>query len=122
MATTVIPTVDTTADETKVLLTDAASNNTKNIYRVMATNPNATDLFVQWFDAAATADVTLGTTIADWVTFIPAGTSTTVQGAVIDEFYNAPVLFQKGIVYAVTTTVSGSTGPTSDGVLAILHR
>lgn len=121
MATTVITTVDTTADETLVKLTDAAGNNTKNIYRIIATNPNATDLWVQLFDAAETTDVTLGTTVPDWFTFIPAGDGTN-DGAVIDDFYNAPVQFQKGIVYAVTTTVGGATGPTADGVLGILHR
>lgn len=121
MATHVVPTVDTTADETLVKLTDGAGNNTKNIYRIIATNPNATDLFIQFFDVAATSDITLGTTVPDWFTFIPGGDGTN-DGAVIDDFYNAPVQFQKGIVYAVTTTVGGSTGPTSDGALGILHR
>lgn len=121
MATTVITTVDTTADETKVLLTDAAGHNTTNIYRIIATNPNAVDSWIQLFDAAATDDVTLGTTVPSWFTFIPAGDGTN-DGAVIDDFYNAPIHFEKGIVYAVTTTVGGSTGPTADGALGILHR
>ena len=121
MASFVIPTVDTTADETKVLLTDRAGNNTTSIYRIIATNPNAVDGWIQWFDVAATDDVTLGTTVPDWFTFIPAGDGTN-DGAVVEDFYNAPVKFQKGIVYAVTTTVGGSTGPTADGALGVLHR
>lgn len=121
MATFTINTVDTTADETKVLITDAAGNNTKNIYSVLATNPNATDLFVQFFDAEATDDVTLATTVPDWFVFIPAGDGTN-DGAISERYYNAPVTFQKGIVYAVTTTVGGNTGPTSDGTLRIQSR
>lgn len=122
MATHVIPTVDTTADETKVLLTDGAGNRTTSIYHVNASNPNNTELFVQFFDAAATTDVTLGTTVPDWFVIVPKGVGANDEGSVDINYYNAPVKFQKGIVYAVTTTVGGSTGPTADGALSILHR
>lgn len=116
MATFVKPYLDATADETVVNIKATEGD----IYFLEATNANATDIYVQFFDAAA-ANVTLGTTVPDFVLFVPAGDGTN-DGAIIQNFYNSPVHFENAITYAVTTTATGSTGPTSDGILQVLYR
>lgn len=68
-------------------------------------NPNASEAFLQMFDAVQTADVTLGTTVCDEPIKIPASGSITLWGNDIKTF------FDLGLVIAATTTEGGSTAP-----------
>lgn len=78
-------------------------------------NPNSSathgQLYLQLFDAAATTDVTVGTTTPDQTYKIDPGDGTTNGGG--SKHYEAPLRFSKGLVWAITTTRSGSTGPTT---------
>ena len=87
------------------------------VHSVHITNPNTVSLFLQIFDANAAADVTLGTTAPNFVIAIPEGTSATLVGGV-DKDFPAPLRLSLGYVWAITTTATGATGPTSDCTLS----
>lgn len=72
--------------------------------------------FVQFFDAAAIGDVTLNSTVPDFVVGIAAGSW--AQG-----YMARPRIFTKGIVIAFTTTATGAgaTGSTAEVSLGILR-
>jgi hypothetical protein len=71
-------------------------------------NPSNASAYVRCFDAAAAADVTLGTTTPDYVFGC-----TTVQFA--QGSYEKPIQFTKGLVIGAVTTAadSGHTAPSS---------
>lgn len=73
-------------------------------------NTTALAAFVQYFDAAATTDVTVGTTLADWVIRSPALTGGNVSDG--DGLPTHGLVFTRGVVIASTTTPFGSTGAT----------
>ena len=74
-----------------------------------AINTTSADAYLQLFDAAAVADVTVGTTIPDWVVMSDFGTGLVSQ----DDMLPANGLsFRNGLVAASTTTATGSTGAT----------
>ena len=62
--------------------------------------------FVQFFNAAAVADVTLGTTVPDWV--VGVATVSWAQGS-----FAFPLMFSKGIVIGFTATVKGADATSS---------
>ena len=68
-------------------------------------NTTAAAAYLQLFDAAATADVTLGTTLPTLSVQIAASGQTTLT--------NVSTIFRKGIVVASTTTATGNTGATT---------
>lgn len=74
------------------------------IYAVSVFNPSAALGYVQFFDAAKAADVTLGTTVPNWVVAVPTVATVTINPAV-------PVSFFKGCFIAATTTAGGSSAP-----------
>jgi hypothetical protein len=82
-----------------------------NLESVEIENPNTTVVYLQLFDSATTAAVTLGTTVPNTTRLIPAGDGV-ASGVRIIEF-NAPLRFGSGIVYAITTTRSDNTSPAS---------
>ena len=70
-------------------------------------NPNGSEIFIQMFDAAATGDVTLGSTVCDEPIKVAANGSVAV-------FQKGPIsFFDLGLVIAATTTEGGSTAPAS---------
>lgn len=71
----------------------------------------AGDAYIQLFDAAAAADITLGTTKPDWVVMIDQGTGDVSAG---DGLPTHGVVFVNGIVIASTTTPTGSTTRETD--------
>lgn len=73
------------------------------LYGVVIGNSNTTAVYVQLFDGTS---VTLGTTVPKLSFFIPAG------GGLTRDFANG-VQFSTGIMYACTTTRTGSTSPTN---------
>lgn len=72
-------------------------------------NPNTAAVFVQFYDALS-AGVTVGTTTPKKTIIVP-------PLGIIDRSLVPPWLFSTGITIAATTTVGGSTDPTSDLVI-----
>lgn len=104
----------------------AAQDNTRtlvftghgNIHAIDVQNNDSTNaVFVQFFNVAATTDVTLGTTTPDWSLKNYANSHVRIA----EEW---PVLkhFDKGLVIAVTTTRTGSTDTTTKPTVTILFR
>lgn len=71
---------------------------------------NTARSYLQLYNAAAAADVTVGTTTPDKTMVIPG------SGAMDFNWGQSPLDFSRGLVIAATTTVGGSTDPTA-GVL-----
>ena len=81
-----------------------ASPGITNLTGYNIANPNGATVFVQLFDAASAAAVTLGTTAPTLVLSIPAS-------GVLDGTQASPVTFANGLVVAATTTATGSSAP-----------
>ena len=65
----------------------------------------AADAYVQLFDASATAGITLGTTVADYVVVLDFGAAEVTSG---DGLPTNGVTFKNGVVAAWTTTPYGA--------------
>jgi hypothetical protein len=78
-----------------------------NLVRVHAANTHTAMTFLQLFDAAATSEVTLGTTVPKLSIGIPLSSSVTLNLGDLDK----ELLFKKGLVYAVASTATGGTAP-----------
>lgn len=88
----------------------------RNLFRFTVYNPTNVVVFLKVYDAAATGDVTVGTTAVKFTIPVPA------QG-VASEHGDVPMhKFENGIVIAPTTEQadSGTTAPSS-GLLAALR-
>jgi hypothetical protein len=80
-----------------------------NMYGFYIENNTSSDIFLQLFNAASVSDVTVGTTAPDVTYRIPA------SGAFGKDSNDTSLhFFHKGCVFAVTTTRTGSTSPSSD--------
>lgn len=77
-------------------------------------NPNASDVFVHLYNAT-TANVTVGTTTPRLTLVVPAG------GILDAPSIEYPVDFDTAITAAATTTVGGSTAPTTSLLTEILY-
>lgn len=97
-----VPFLDTSVTSTAELMVAGPTL----LHQIHCDNIDATDGYVQLFDAVIQTDVTLGTTVPTFAIFIPAGNAT-LRGAVTEVFAEG-LSFKLGIVYAVTTTISGS--------------
>jgi hypothetical protein len=73
-------------------------------------NPNTVQVFLQLFDALV-ANVTLGSTAPTMSLLVPPGDGNASGGRA--EIFPTPPHFRTGLVYAVTTTATGSTAATS---------
>lgn len=94
--------ISATLIESKTLLFGKACELTSLKY----INEDTAARFLQVFDAAAIADVTLGTTRPDYVLVA-------AQNAA-DNYHGSGLKFNKGIVVAPTTTATGSTAAADD--------
>lgn len=74
---------------------------------VRAINTTAADAYVQLFDKATAAEVTVGTTVPDWVIQSDAN-----DPSVGDGLPSGGLVFENGIVAVSTTTATGSTAAT----------
>ena len=108
-----LPYHDATADDTVAPIKTAAGK----LHSIEASQVDSVDNFIQLFDAAAAGDVNLGTTTPVFVILIPAGDGS-LRGGVIRDFGVDGLDFQLGIHVAVTTTVAGSTAPTTPAPLS----
>jgi hypothetical protein len=101
-----LPFFDADADNSAQTLVDKPSF----LFKIIVENPNTAKAYVQLFDALA-ADVTVGTTVPNYVIPVFANSGT------VDD-YAVPMKFKNGITYACTTTPTGSTDPTAGLVLS----
>lgn len=77
----------------------------------------AADAYIQLFDAAATSEVTVGTTVPDWIGKLDFGNG---EVSDISTLPKDGLVFTRGIVVASTTTATGSSGNTTQVRLAIV--
>jgi len=103
------PYFDATVDETATQIKGSAGN----LYKLHIENKDGSIRYLQLFDSLA-ASVTVGTTTPDYV--IPL-----LATGIHEETFEVGLKFNTGISYALTTTPTGSTGPTSDGVLSAAY-
>lgn len=100
------------ADETLVDLS-AGIREVRGIQQVDAYNGNGAETaYVQLFDVEAAEDVTLGTTVPDWVVCVPAGGGN-------NPVFQPALGFLNGVVYAVTGSPDGADAPDEPIVLNI---
>jgi hypothetical protein len=86
------------------------------LYKVYGFQPAANAAtYIQWFNVPA-ANVVLGTTVPDYVQYIPAGAS-----GFIDDFNNNPPFFNTAMSYAACTTATGAVAPANAVQLSILY-
>lgn len=105
---------DTTADNTKVLV---LAGHVK-LFGWTIYNPDSTnEAFLQLFDSATTAAVNLGTTVPVFSLRIGPNSQVYLKNA-RDEAEQ----FALGLVYAATSTVGGSTAPSTDLNLVLEYR
>jgi hypothetical protein len=82
-----------------------------NLYGFFVEENSGVDLFIQFFDAASTGDVTVGSTTPAFTFRIPANS---VMGKDVND---SPMhFFAKGCVVAVTTSRTGAGAPLSPAV------
>lgn len=87
----------------------------RNVYGAHVQNPNASDAWVQFYDALS-ANVTVGTTTPKLSLYVPA------SGA-YDSLHTAfPVNFETAVTIATTTTVGGGTAPGAGLVVQFLYK
>lgn len=98
------------ADNTKVQIGVAGK---MNIYGYTLENNHSAAVFLQLFNVASTAAVTLGTTVADWTITLPA--SAAVQLPPIRALRH----FNLGCVMAVTSTRGGAAAPGAAATVSI---
>lgn len=101
----------TTYDASVTATTELLAKGCVLINSVEVENPNTSVVYLQLFDAALTTDVTLGSTAPTTTRLIPAGDGTNNGVRILD--FTDPLRFEVGVVYAITTTRSGSTAPSS---------
>jgi hypothetical protein len=94
------PLFDSDADNTAQAIKASAGR----LFSLDVINPNPTPCYVQLFNAA-TASVTVGTTVPNYVIYVPA------SGSVTKEWPG--LFFATAITYAATTTATGSGDPTT---------
>lgn len=82
------------------------------LHFIHVTNPDASEAFVQFFNAAAADDVTLGTTAPDFVVRVAATGAEVVP-------VPSPLSFPLGLCYAVATTPTGNTDTASDAYVTL---
>jgi len=105
------PTVNATAELVR-------TGRTK-LHSIHASNIDANDVFLHFYNVAAAVSVTVGTTVPDYTVLIPAGTAT-LRGAISDFYNEAPLAFPKGIVIAVTKEAdAAATAPTTDSFVSL---
>lgn len=81
------------------------------IYYLGINNLSNAMAYLQLFDAAATASVTLGTTAP--TLSIAVHQDASGNNGNKDLIFNNPLNFKYGVVYAITTTATGSTAPSA---------
>lgn len=81
---------------------------------------NAADCFLHFYDAAAAADVTVGTTAPKQVYLAPASDGTKHAG--FDKALECGLLFSKGIVIAATDEYNVSNAPTAAVKVSLTYR
>ena len=93
----------------------AVSTAKTRLYGLHVYNPNSTDAFLQLYDALV-ANVTVGTTTPTATFWIPA------LSGLDDQTFTVPEEYNTALVVAATTTVGGSTNPTTGLLVNLFYR
>jgi len=89
-------------DSSVVATVERAQAGATSLCGIQLQNANAAVAYLQLFNAAATADVTIGTTAPTKVIKCEASVEKAID-------FPHPPLFASGLCYAITTTPTGST-------------
>lgn len=103
--------VNEAIDETKVLVRQGPTK----VHGLVISNSDDGIIYLQLFDAASTAEVTLGTTVGKITIGVPAGES------VVFPPQQLATLFGKGLVIAYTENLADSTAADVDGALTVFY-
>ena len=85
------------------------------LYTLEIDNADSAKRYLQLFDAAATGDGTLGTTTPSYVIGLASAAMKSVSFCI-------PMKFELGLVYAMTTTDTGSSDVSAAGTLSVGYR
>lgn len=105
-----------TLTSTAVLVTAQTSPSAPFLVSYNISNPNSAIVYVQFFNAATSGAVTVGSTAPLFWVAVPA------TNGVIDTALVTPIPFSLGIVIACTTTPTGSTAPSSADPISIVYK
>lgn len=83
-------------------------------------NLDAADAYIHFYDAAATASVTVGTTTPKLSFWLPASSGID-DGPITANADGRGVEFALGIVVAATTTLGGLTNPTNGELVNLVY-
>lgn len=83
-------------------------------------NINTVDVFLQLYDAAAAADVSVGTTTPKQSYCIPASDGTN-RSLSVKDWGDRGLRFLAGLVIAATTTAAGGTAPATASVINLTY-
>jgi hypothetical protein len=83
-------------------------------------NQDAADAYLHFYDAAAAADVTVGTTTPKVTLWLPASSGVDGGSIIVQEDARG-VEFALGIVIAATTTIAGSSAPTTGELVNLVY-
>lgn len=83
-------------------------------------NINTVDVYIQFFDAKAAADVTVGSTTPKQSYIVPASDGTN-HTATAKDWGDRGLLFMHGIVIAITTTATGASSPSTACVVNLSY-
>ena len=101
---------------TKVLVLGAGTRLTT----LEVQNINTVDVWIQIFDSATTAAVTLGTTTPNQSYVVPASDGTN-RSATAKDWGDRGLMFKDGIVIAITTTSTGLTAATTASIVNLSY-
>lgn len=91
-----------------------------NLYKLFVSNPNTTDAYLSFYNAS-TASTTVGSTTQLLCFCVPGGSGASNAGS-LELTFDPPITFSTAITYALTTTASGSTAPSSACVINIGYK
>ena len=92
-------------DETK----DTVTVGETYLANIVVSNRDTAEVSIQLFDKLA-ANVTVGTTVPDWIVTVPASSVSNI-------LMTLPILFGTGIVAACATTPTGNSAPGTAAVV-----
>lgn len=85
------------------------------LYTLEIDNADSAKRYLQLFDAAATGDITLGTTSPTYVIGLASAAMKSVSFCI-------PMKFELGLVYAMTTGDTNATNVSAAGTLSVGYR
>lgn len=110
------PLYDSDGDNTAQLVKGSSTV----LHFLEVSNMTTVDAYIQLFNAATAAEVTVGTTVPALSLLVPAGNGT-LAGA-MDKYIDKGIAFDRGLVYACTTTPTGNGDPSTGLNVNMLYQ